>query len=853
MKLQFYKKGIPTKSLQRIGILVITFIVSVIFFEIVTNISEDVEVSAQSSPTLPLISVNYLDDASTLLHGYVTEMDPCYMRDAIIPLDDDRLISLTIDCDDYEVDSLSYEIRSLDTQRNIASNDLSFTENDGTIDVSFNAENLIETGEEYLLIITIGSGDDEIYYYTRIMQVEDCHEQEIVDFAQYFHNTALSDDASDLATYIEPDGSTSTDLHHVTITSSLSQVNYGTFDGTQVGDTIVTLTDISSNYISLTLSYELQRASGNTTEYYTCSEDFRIRYTSDRIYLLAYDRTMTQLLDEDSIDISNNTINIGIRDTDVQYLSNETGTIVAFVQNGCLFEYNQTERSVKEIFSFIDDPTDARSTYSQHKILLLNIDESGTMDYVVYGYMNSGSHEGECGINLYHYDSIENVSTEQVFISSTSSYQILNANFSELLYETADNEFYIMVNGTLLYIPLNELTTTELMTGLDDSQYAVSSSGRYMAWMDESTVSDTIHVMDLETGESYDITSESGQLLKPLAFMDEDLIYGIVYEDDITLDGAGTTIYPMYQITIADITGSSASDLMTYSKTGYYVTDVSIDGYTIYLTRVQLESDGTILEATDDTIKNSAGEQNKAVPITTEEDSVKQQVVVLNMTELDEDENLGTVSYEQTGFVLADSSHNISVAPTSSSTQYFVYVGSNVTLATDNLIDAITEADENMGIVLDNEPQYVWKRGRKSYQTALSDMAVGSSDSEASGSARALSAMLVYEGENVQVHTLLESGETPISILTSTLKNYSVLDLTGATLDEVLYYVSIGNPVYAYTGNESGEDTAVLIIGYDSTSITVFDPLTLSNTKMSLTDATTYFEGYGNVFVSYIE
>ena len=130
MKLQFYKKGIPTKSLQRIGILVITFIVSVIFFEIVTNISEDVEVSAQSSPTLPLISVNYLDDASTLLHGYVTEMDPCYMRDAIIPLDDDRLISLTIDCDDYEVDSLSYEIRSLDTQRNIASNDLSFTEND---------------------------------------------------------------------------------------------------------------------------------------------------------------------------------------------------------------------------------------------------------------------------------------------------------------------------------------------------------------------------------------------------------------------------------------------------------------------------------------------------------------------------------------------------------------------------------------------------------------------------------------------------------------------------------------------------------------------------------------------------
>ena len=80
--------------------------------------------------------------------------------------------------------------------------------------------------------------------------------------------------------------------------------------------------------------------------------------------------------------------------------------------------------------------------------------------------MNSGAHEGECGINLYHYDAIEDISSEQVFITSTSSYQILNANFSELLYETADNEFYIMVNGTLLYMSLNELSTKELMTGL---------------------------------------------------------------------------------------------------------------------------------------------------------------------------------------------------------------------------------------------------------------------------------------------------------------------------------------------------------------------------------------------------
>ncbi len=850
MKLQFYKKGIPTEIIKRALILAAVFIVSLIFFEIVTNISKKVEISSQASPTLPIVSVNYLDDATTELHGYVNEMDPAYMRDAIIPLDAKRNISLSIDCEDYPIDGVAYEIRSLDTQRNISKNDLEFDKKKNIITTSFQAENLIEANEEYLLVIKLSSKEKTIYYYTRIMQPEGCYEEEIIDFAQYFHNTALSEDATDLATYIEPDpNATNTDLSHVDINSNLSQISYGNFKGQQVGETNVALTDISTNYISLTLNYTLSKDIDSKTEYYTCSENFRIRYTADRIYLLAYDRNMEQLLDKNSINIKKNIVTLGITNNDVQYLSNETGTIVSFVMGGSLYEYNQTDRQIKQIFSFVDDPSDSRSTYDQHQILILNIDESGTMDFVVYGYMNSGTHEGECGINLYHYDAISDIATEQVFITSTSSYQILNANFSDLLYETADNEFYIMINGTLLYMNLNDLTTKELLTGLDDSQYATSSSHRYLAYMDDNNVSDAIHLKDLETGESYDITAKEGQLLRPLGFVDDDLVYGCIYEKDITTDGAGSKVYPMYSVTISDISSGTEHELKTYQKNGYYITGVHLDSYTIYLERIQIDAEGNILNAEEDTIKNSAGEQNKAVPIGVADDDIKQQVVTFTMTPLEEDEKLGKIKYNVSDLVLADSNRSVSVASATSSTQYFVYVGSTVTLATDDLIQAIVEADTNMGIVLDNDPKYIWKRGRKNYQNSIENIAYGSSDSEASGSARALSAMLVHEGENVQVHTLLESGETPISILTKTLKDYTVLDLTGADLNEVLYYVSLGNPVYAYTG----EETAVLLVGYDSTTVTVFDPDKNANRKIPLTEATEYFASFGNVFVSYIQ
>lgn len=831
------------------AVLFVVFIISVVFFEIITNISESVKVSKQSDATLPIVSINFLGDASTELHGYVNEMDPAYMRDAIIPLDSERNVNISIQCKDFDVDSLEYAILSLDTQRNISKNKLNFNKKGDIITASFQAENLIEKNEEYLLVLTIKNDEREVYYYTRIMQPEGCNEEDILDFAQYFHKTALSDDAGDLATYIEPDPyTTSEDLSHVTINSSLSQVAYGTFDGKQVGDVRVSLTDISTNYITLTFNYLLTRKNDDKSEYYTCSEDFRIRYTADRIYLLAYDRTMEQLLDEDSVVIKNNLLNIGITDPNVQYLSNETGTIVSFVQNGSLYEYNQTDRKMKEIFTFVDNPTDSRLTYDQHQVLLLNIDESGTMDYVVYGYMNSGNHEGQCGINLFHYDAINDVSTEQVFITTSSSYQILNANFSELLYETADNDFYIMVNGTLLYMSLNELTTKELMTGLDDAQYAVSGSRRYLAWMDEATVAEAIHIMDLETGSSFDIKANEGEVLKPLAFIEDDFIYGAVKKNDIMVDGAGSTIYPMYKLTISGISTGKAYEQKTYQKSGYYINNIDLQSYTIYLDRIKIDADGTILPVEEDTIKNSVGEQNKAVPINTAMDDVKQQVVIFSMTPLEEDEKLGKVDYEMTGLVLADESRTVSVASATSSTQYFVYVGSKVSLATDDLISAIAEADANMGIVLDNEPKYVWKRGRKSYQNTITGIAVGSSDSEASGMARALSAMLVHEGENVQVHNLIESGETPISILSRTLKGYDILDLTGASLTQVLYYVNLGNPVYAYTG----DDTAVLIVGYDAANIIYFDPMTNTNSKMGLSDAQEYFETYGNVFVSYI-
>jgi hypothetical protein len=68
-----------------------------------------------------------------------------------------------------------------------------------------------------------------------------------------------------------------------------------------------------------------------------------------------------------------------------------------------------------------------------------------------------------------------------------------------------------------------------------------------------------------------------------------------------------------------------------------------------------------------------------------------------------------------------------------------------------------------------------------------------------------------------------------------------------AFINKILYYVYLGEPVYARTG----PDTAVLIVGYDAANIFVYDPITDETTRMSSDDAGEYFGNLGNVFLTY--
>ncbi len=830
-------------------VLIIIFIAAVLIFGKLTNHNNEDMTTEMEEAKLPVISLYQNDTEMNRLHGYVNEMNAAYMRDTITPIPKDRLLPIVIQTYDTPVDAISYEIRSLDASRLIANAEVaSYKEEQGKIHAELEIQNLLEKGTEYLLILRLESGSQSICYYTRIIEQES-HVEECIDFVLDFHDKTFNKETTgSLATYMEKTTGDNSTLHYVSLNSSLKQLGWADFEGERLAKPIPSVKEITDTYNVIVLDYVVTRVGDNgESEYYNVEEYYRVRYTTNRIYLLNFERVMEQIFRGESCQPYEQYLPLGIRSGEVEYRTNESATAAAFVQEGELWSYHMQANTLAKVFSFRGyEGIDERENYGEHDIKIAGVDETGSVDYLVYGYMNRGVHEGEVGLAVYHYDSVSNTNEEQVFIASDKSYQMLKAELGQLMYVNEAGELFLMMNGTVYGVELGTRNVREVVNNLQEGAYAVSNSGRYIAWCEakKGMGGSVIRVMDLSDMVTTEISAENGTLVKPLGFMEEDFVYGIARESDIFADAVGSVAFPMYQVKIVDVTQEALTELKIYEKTGYYVDGVQIEGSAMYLERMR-KSGTDYVPAEGDMIMNRESEAGGAAEIATAVSEEKQTEVLLKFQEVLNEKTPKLLTPKET--ILLEE-RVASLPPKGDAGNYYVYVKGEIVASTENVAEAVKLANETMGVVIDSDQRYIWKRARKTAQPRLSDIAASTEDASAGSIAQCMNVMLQKEGLNMNVQALLESGETPKSVLRNTLKERTVLDLTGCSTDEILYYVSLGTPVFAMTGN----DSAVLVVGYDSTGVLLYEPGTDATVRKTLAEADALFANAGNVFFAYL-
>ena len=122
-----------------------------------------------------------------------------------------------------------------------------------------------------------------------------------------------------------------------------------------------------------------------------------------------------------------------------------------------------------------------------------------------------------------------------------------------------------------------------------------------------------------------------------------------------------------------------------------------------------------------------------------------------------------------------------------------------------------------------------------------------SATEERSALAVCLDALLAYEGITRNSQYLLDGGEHGLEILEENLGDVMVLDLSGCSLDAVLYYVNKDIPVLTLLENGS----ALLLVGFNETQVGMLDPQEGSIRRMNMGEAAEWFEENGNRFVTY--
>lgn len=816
------EEEIVIKHVYRVIFLIFVFFGFIYFFG--RNIKED-KIGENSTVVMgqskfPVIMIRSEENIINKLYGYSGNLDVAAIRESITPIQEDQTFEVLIHENQTVVKKIQYELYDIEGVSKIEDGTVSSLNNieDGkSVKIKIRAE--LERGKEYPIKITvITNKSKKIHFYTRLKLYQNSHTKEKLDFAMEFHNSTLDKNkVTDIVRYLETDyGKNNQSLAHVDITSSVDVISFGGLSPKVLQDIVPTICEANEETALIRLRYTIETDKlSSRKEYYHVNEYYRVRYTSERMYLLHYERMMESIFDVNLSSIAKNELKFGITsDYETEVVVNEAQTKLAFVKEKALWYMDLEENKATNVFSFYENVDD--NYYDQHNIKILDISEEGKINFIVYGYMDRGDYEGRVAIVLYTFDPEDKRIAEQVYIPLDTTYQILKEDLDDFTYVTKNQAFYFSIHNVVYsyHIPTNHLET--IVSDISAEDFLMSKKGKYIAWQEYDKLEELneIHILELETGARRSIRGKEGWRIKMLGYMGENLIYGYGNEESIGKTLEGTRILPLKRVVISNKDGVV---LKEYEKKNL-IKSAKVNDNIIELECVKKmkDEDGTLYQKTSpeyilyniQDVSNEIAINSRVTELALTESylSLPHSYTMNTIPKIEKTRN--TIITKDTTLRLKDEEvYN---------NKYYAYGIGGIVGSFENAKDAIVVANEKLGTVVNSSNQIIWQRSGKKTRYTISGLSI----------------------QGLQNHTLSNIQD-----------KYLVgepLNLTGCTLDEVLYFVSNDRPVIGM----KDEETPIVIVGYDEFNITYIDFQLGKEIKKGLNDSGKMFENAGNIFIS---
>ena len=832
-----------SKTLRRILIFVGLFIISVVIYLLVSEGGTDAEptYTVLADAELPVVKMQYGGQNINTLYGYVEKVISGQAAESVTPLAADRNLNIRIDTSGQTITGIAYEIRNISGDNLIEQQTLDRWElTGGTVSAVLPIKDLIEKNREYVLKIELTTENrGGIYYYTRIVDTQDYHVDEMMEYAVDFHNSTFDlKEASKYAVNWEPDNTANNDtLAYVNIHSNFNQLTYRSLSPEQVGEADISIMEIDPYFGTFRVRFEIKAETNGQKTTYMCEEDFCIQWSKTRFYLMTYERTMQERFVPSTKTVTPNMLSFGIcRDEDIQLVESPDKKHIAFVYGGDLWSYDVNSMTITRIFSYTYGQNLIRRLEKDFGIQISEITDTGDVEFFLYGYAVRGAHEGGNGVSCYKYSAADNSIIERVYIASEQTGDYLKDGLTRLC-KKYQGQTYFLVDDTVYTISDDADEVLSMVEGAYSHQLAVDDEQRVMAWTQGDSRTDImqVRILNMETQENNAINSAPAEYFKIYGFVGEDLVLSLGKNADVTSSGL-ETLYPQYKLSIVAPDGTEAGK---YEKSGIIITRAQVGNGQIIIERMSKDAEGYKNIEDDVLMQNDKKSEKKEKIFSHEKDEYRAQTTYCKIKYAAEVTSYTLGVPDQISYT----EEILNGQAAAEQTLYLAYAKGKLQGMYDNAGRAIAAVTDDMGYVVDSMGHRIWHRTAKySDKNSLIMPAIAISSNAITDCAKTV---LLYNG--AEDAESVSEDDSPEALFDRYLGG--AINLEGVSILQSFMYIKDGRPVIAL----DAENTPYLIVGYDVYNINIYDTQTQKVYKMGKGDAEALFDAGSRRMLTYVK
>lgn len=297
-----------------------------------------------------------------------------------------------------------------------------------------------------------------------------------------------------------------------------------------------------------------------------------------------------------------------------------------------------------------------------------------------------------------------------------------------------------------------------------------------------------------DNGTVNTITTDENERIKPIGFMGHDIVYGVARVSDI--QAGGNSVFPMYKVIIQN---EKNEIIKEYQPSGVFITSGKIVDNMIELDRMSFDGNSYQTADSDQIVHSIKEEDSKVTLASITTDKKKKEFQLQFGRELKE--KMPTCLYPK--LVIYDKKEDMKLDIVHETPVYYVYAKGNLDNIYTNAVLAVSRASDIAGTVVTENQTCIYERTKKTDKIQLDKLPTVSVSDKMDSLTACVEAVCEYYQLSVDVSSEVAAGKSPLDVLKYALGQERVVDLTGQSLENVLYMVSSGYPVIVKNGDNS--------------------------------------------------